>query len=400
MAMTTEEKLKLITRNLEEVLTEEELKKLIESDTPLKHYIGFEISGKLHIGYLFTCLKVKDLQDAGAEVTIWLADLHSAINDKLGGDLETIKKTAREYFQPAFSALFDSIGGDSSKLNFKLCSETYAQNPDFWFTFLEVGKATTLSRTKRSITIMGREKSDDSIETAKLFYPIMQAADIFLLQANIAHAGMDQRKVHVIAREAAMQVKTFPLKDYEGNQIKPIAIHHPILLSLSHPASSIDYEEVLTEDQDHKIDLLTKDEKEHDDNRDIAAMRMKMSKSKTEGGILIHDSSEDIKNKINAAYAPEGDIQLNPVLNWTRNLVFYDGDGSLEIKRDGKFGGDITYKDYEDLEKDYANKKLHPMDLKIAVTKWLVNKLEPARKYFEDPKRKAALEEIERLTLK
>lgn len=396
--MTTEEKLKLITRNLEETLTEEELRNLIESGTPLKHYIGFEISGKLHIGYLFTCLKVKDLQDAGAEVTIWLADLHSAINDKLGGDLETIKRMAREYFQPAFSALFDSIGGNSNKLNFKLCSETYAKNPDFWFTLLEVGKATTLSRTKRSITIMGREESDDSMETAKLFYPIMQAADIFLLQSNIAHAGMDQRKVHVVARDAAMQVKTFPLRDANGNQIKPVAIHHPILLSLSHPSASIDFEEGLSEDQNHVIDLFKKDEIEHDDNRDIAAMRMKMSKSKAEGGILIHDSPEDIRNKLDAAYAPEGDTQLNPLLNWTRNLVFYGDEGSLEIHRKEEHGGEIIYTNYGDLEKDYENKKLHPQDLKTAVAEWLIKKLEPARIYFEDLKRKAALEEIEKLT--
>jgi hypothetical protein len=40
------------------------------------------------------------------------------------------------------------------------------------------------------------------------------------------------------------------------------------------------------------------------------------------------------------------------------------------------------------------------MDLKNAVADWLIQKLEPARKYFEDPKRKAALEEIERLTAK
>src|SRR3989344_2057127 len=117
--MTTEEKFKLITRNLEEVLTPEELKQLIESDTPLKHYIGFEISGKLHIGYLFTALKVKDLQDAGAETVIWLADLHSAINDKLEGNLETIKRVARGYFTDAFKALFLSIGGDPDKLIFK-----------------------------------------------------------------------------------------------------------------------------------------------------------------------------------------------------------------------------------------------------------------------------------------
>src|SRR3990167_2923123 len=116
--MSPDEKFKLITRNLEEVLTEEELKSLIESGTPLKHYIGFEISGKLHLGSLFTLMKIKDLQDAGAETIIWLADLHSAINDKLDGNLETIKRVARGYFTDAFTALFESIGGYTSKLQF------------------------------------------------------------------------------------------------------------------------------------------------------------------------------------------------------------------------------------------------------------------------------------------
>ena len=371
--MTTDERISLITRNLEETLTENELRSLIDSGTPLKHYIGFEISGKLHLGYLFTLLKVKDLQDAGAETIMWLADLHSAINDKLDGNLDTIKKVARGYFTDAMKALFESIGGDPEKLIFKLCSETYAENPNFWFTLLEVGKSTTLSRTKRSITIMGREEPDDSLPTDKLFYPIMQAADIFLLQTNIAHAGMDQRKVHVVAREAAMHVKTNPLRDSSGNQIKPIAIHHPILLSLSGPA-------------------------EGTGDADELAMRNKMSKSKPNSGISIHDTPDEIKEKINGAYAPEGVVEGNPILNWTKNLVFYGGEGSLEIQRDEKFGGDVTYSSYEDLEKDYAEKKLHPMDLKRAVAEWLITKLEPVRKYFEDPKRKEALDEIEHLT--
>ncbi len=377
--MTPDEKFKLITRNLEETLTEEELKTLIESGTPLKHYIGFEISGKLHLGYLFTLLKVKDLQDAGAETIIWLADLHSAINDKLDGNLETIKKVARGYFTDAFKVLFESIGGDPNKLIFKLCSETYAQNPNFWLTLLEIGKTTTLARTKRSMTIMGREESDDSIPTDKLFYPIMQAADIFLLGANIAHAGIDQRKVHVVARDAAMQVKTNLLKDAKGNQIKPVAIHHPILLSLT---------------PDLNINISG------EDNRDLIAMRSKMSKSKPGSGISIHDTEEEIKQKINAAYAPEGQVEGNPILNWTKYLVFYSGTQgeTLRVQRDEKYGEDKTYLNYEDLEKDYAGKKLHPQDLKNAVAEWLIQKLEPARKYFEDPKRKAALEEITTLT--
>ena len=41
---------------------------------------------------------------------------------------------------------------------------------------------------------------------------------------------------------------------------------------------------------------------------------------------------------------------------------------------------------------------IHPMDLKNAVGQWLIKTLEPARKYFEDPKRKQALEEIQSLT--
>src|SRR5688572_28331865 len=113
--MTNEEKFNLITRNLEETLTEEDLRHLLETNTPLKHYIGFEISGKLHIGYLFQLMKIKDIQEAGGETIIWLADLHSAINDKLGGDLDTIKRMAHEYFIPAMEGLFKCIGGDSSK---------------------------------------------------------------------------------------------------------------------------------------------------------------------------------------------------------------------------------------------------------------------------------------------
>jgi tyrosyl-tRNA synthetase len=372
--MTTDEKIALITRNLEETLTQEELRALIESGTPLRHYIGFEISGKLHIGHFFQLLKVKDLQDAGAETIIWLADIHSAINDKLGGDLEIIKKVGKDYFIPAMKVLFECIGGDPEKLIFKFTSEEYAKNPDFWLTFLEMGKSTTLARNLRSITIMGREQTDD-IDSAKIMYPILQAADIFLLQVNIAQAGIDQRKVHVVAREAANHIKTFALKN-KGEQIKPIAIHAPILLGL-------DLKDFVP-----------------DGDADVMAMKTKMSKSKAGSAVSVHDSPDDIKDKLNSAFAPEGIIVGNPVLNWTRYLMFYDDGASLTVRYPEKFGGGSkTYQSYEDLEKDYAEKKLHPQDLKAAVADWLIAKLAPARGYFEDPARKQALEEITRLTL-
>ncbi len=372
--MTPEERFNLITRNLSETLTEEDLKHLLDTDTPLKHYIGFEVSGKLHIGYLFQLMKVKDIQDAGGETIIWLADLHSAINDKLGGDLDTIKRVSRDYFIPAMESLFESIGGDPKKLIFKLCSEEYAAHPEFWFTFLEMAKGTSLARSKRSITIMGREDAEDNIETAKIMYPIMQAADIFLLQANIAQAGMDQRKVHVVARDSAMQIKTNALKDSQGNQIKPVAIHTPILLGLQ------------------VQDLYIGGES------DEIAMKSKMSKSRPGSGITIHDSEDKIRETLNKAFAPEGQIENNPVLNWTKYLVFYSEDSTLTIERPEKWGGNLTFNSYNDLEKAYQDKQLHPQDLKAALAEWLIKKLAPVRSHFEDPNRKTALEELENLT--
>ncbi|MEK6846962.1 MAG: tyrosine--tRNA ligase, partial [Nanoarchaeota archaeon] len=78
--MDIKEKLELIKRNTEEILIEEELIKLLENKEKLKHYIGFEISGKIHIGTGLMCMsKVKDFMDVGIECSIFLADWHSCI---------------------------------------------------------------------------------------------------------------------------------------------------------------------------------------------------------------------------------------------------------------------------------------------------------------------------------
>ncbi len=363
--MTTDEKVKLITRNLEETLTEDELKQLIDSDTPLKHYIGFEISGKVHLGTgLATLLKIKDLHDAGAETVIWLADWHGWINNKLDGTLETASKMAGEYFAEGMKAAYLCIGGDPDTLVFKQGSELYAKKPEFWATMIKVAKATTISRMLRSTTIMGRMAGDSS-PSANLIYPAMQAADIFTLEANIAHAGTDQRNVHVVAREAAKEI------GYE----KPVAIHHHLLQGLLKPQLQ---DGGATED---------------------IKLALKMSKSNPDSAVFIHDSPDEIKRKINHAYCPEGVVELNPILDWVKWLIFYNPT-TFTIQRDEKFGGNLSYTNYEDLEKDFVEKKLHPMDLKSAVADWLIEKLAPARKYFEDPAKKQALGEIERLTAK
>lgn len=363
--MGIEEKFKLITRNLEEVLTEEELKKLIESGKPLRHYIGLEISGKAHVGWLFMMLKIKDLQEAQVETQILLADWHTWLNKKLDGTLETAKKLSRDYFEQALKALAICAGVDPNKIKFILGSELYESlGNDYWAKVVKVAKATTLSRMTRSTTIMGRKESEIS-DSAMLIYPAMQSADIFALGVNIAHAGTDQRNVHVVAREAASEL----------GEEKPIAIHHHLLQGLIQPVFT-------TDEKGEKV-------------LDIEAA--KMSKSKPDSAIFIHDSQEEIRRKINGAYCPEGEVEFNPILDWVKYLIMVNGSLFI-VHRKSEYGGDITYSSYEDLEKDYSEKKLHPQDLKAAVAEWLIEKLEPARIYFEDPKRREALKEIERLT--
>ncbi|MCI4329117.1 MAG: tyrosine--tRNA ligase, partial [Thermoplasmata archaeon] len=72
-------------RHTEEVLTREELVALFERSERPRAYIGFEPSGRLTVGHLVCARKMVDLQEAGCELTVFLADWHAWINDKLGG---------------------------------------------------------------------------------------------------------------------------------------------------------------------------------------------------------------------------------------------------------------------------------------------------------------------------
>ncbi|MCD6478483.1 MAG: tyrosine--tRNA ligase [Candidatus Diapherotrites archaeon] len=375
--MDIERRFELITRNTAEILTASDLRLFLETGVKLKHYIGFEISGKMHLGTgLMTMAKVKDFIDAKADVSIFLADWHTWINNKLGGDREVIKKIAVGYFKEGFKASMKCLGADPKKLKFVLGSELYHNNDEYWATFVEISKHTTLARIRRSITIMGR-KEGEAVNFAMLLYPPMQVADIFIQGITLPHAGIDQRKAQVIAREVALKLRINPLLDDKGNKIKPVAVHHHLLLGLSKPP----------------LWPIPKDKLQE------IWSAMKMSKSNPNSCVFIHDSEQDIRRKLNNAFCPAGVVEFNPVLDWTKYLIFRDEKSELYIERPEKFGGDITYYSYSELEKDFAEKKLHPLDLKKAVAEELIKLLEPARKHFEKPKNKAMLEELENLNI-
>jgi tyrosyl-tRNA synthetase len=263
-------------------------------------------------------------------MTVFLADWHAYINDKLGGSMENIR-TCAEYLKVCFRAL----GIEEPQARY-LYANDLVKDPAYWQLVLDVGQHASLSRTKRAITIMGRREDEADLATAKLFYPLMQVADIFHMKMDIAYAGMDQRRAHMLCRDVAPGLK----------RAKPVALHTPLLPSL------------------------------------LGAGRMemdaKMSKSKPETAVFFHDPRERVLEKISKAYCPPKELDGNPVVGIARHILF-PLNGSLKVERPAKFGGDLEFGSYDQLAAEYRQARLHPQDLKSAVARELEALLAPVR---------------------
>ena len=331
--MDITEKVDLVERPpTEEVVTHNELMELFKTNSSPKHYIGLEISGFLHLGSLIsTGFKINDFVKAGVKCTVFLADWHTLINDKLGGDWETISKVSK-YYQDAFKLVCPNA-------EIILGSKLYEEKTEYWSELLKFTKHMSLARTMRTLTIMGRSENEEKIELAKLLYPPMQAVDIHSLDVDIAHAGMDQRKIHMLVREI------FPKMKWKV----PVAVHHKLLPGLTKPADTND-SQVLS----------------------------KMSKSDPNSGVFIHNTDNEIKKKINKAWCEESNIKNNPLLEIARTVIFHEFN-EMNIERPEKFGGNVSYTNYKQLEVDFAEKKLHPGDLKQTVGNYLIKIISPIR---------------------
>lgn len=355
----------------DEIIGEERLIEFLGSGHTVKHYIGFETSGVLHLGHGIMVMRViKELQALGVECNMLMADWHAWINDKLGGDLAFMKSTAIPLFKELFHGAALVVGVDFDKLTFINASDK-VDNSDYWATVIDVARNTTLARIQRSIDIMGR-KEGETADFAKLIYPAMQAADVFYLGMHIAHGGTDQRKAYVISIDVADHLKHSPLM-LGGKRVKPVVLCSHFLQGLTPPAK----------------EMIEKDKLTYEEMADI-----KMSKSRPMSAVFLDDSPQIIAEKIKKAYCPEGVTRLNPILDWAKNISLALASKKLEVKRKMEWGGNVTYTDFETLERDFVEKKLHPMDLKNAMAISIAEILAPARDYLSSPTIKEMQEKV------
>ncbi|MDQ1371516.1 MAG: tyrosyl-tRNA synthetase [Candidatus Thermoplasmatota archaeon] len=345
--MDVERRMELATKGALEIVTEPELRTLFETNDSPSAYIGFEPSGYVHIGQFITAAKMAELQEAGVRLTVFLADWHAMINDKFGGDIKSIR-VCGDYMRECFLAL-----GVKDSARFVWANDLVGR-PEYWEKFIRICKASTLMRIKRAMTIMGRTEDEAELDASKVMYPPMQAADIFQLEADIALAGMDQRRAHMLARDAAEKL----------GWKKPVALHTPLLMSLVGSGR-------------------------------MDPVEAKMSKSDPNSAIFLHDRPEDISRKMKNAFCPP-EAENNPVLDVMRLIVFPKL-GAVNIDRPAKYGGPLSFSSYDELAKTYASKGLHPQDLKKGAADSLVTILAPVRDHFQ--KRPETIDRLKGLTI-
>jgi len=101
------------------------------------------------------------------------------------------------------------------------------------------------------------------------------------------------------------------------------------------------------------------------------------------------DSEKVVCDKFKKAFCPAGEVEDNGVLSFIKHVLFVlkeDKGEEFVVERDKKFGGNISYKNYKILERDFVDKKLHPLDLKKAVAREVNKLLDVVRKGFGDRK--------------
>ncbi|RMD58382.1 tyrosine--tRNA ligase [Candidatus Woesearchaeota archaeon] len=329
--MSVEERYKLVARNTQEIITAEELKKLLAEKKQPSIYLGTAPTSTPHIGYFVWAQKMTDFANAGFRVKLLLADLHAAL-DNTPWELVDARY---EYYKTVIPAIFKSLGADLSKIEIIKGSD-YQLTKEYVYDLLKMSTHSSVNDAMRAASEV--VKMGESPKLSGLIYPLMQSLDEEYLKVDAQFGGLDQRKILVFAREHLPKI----------GYARRIEIMSPLIPGLT--ASG------------------------------------KMSSSEPGSKIALQDDPRTVEKKIMSAYCPEKQIENNGIIAFCKYVIMVQKEDKKEtftIERPEKFGGNAQYSNYSDLEADFKSGKLHPQDLKKAVAKEINKLIEPIHKVLE-----------------
>lgn len=328
-ALGVRERLELVRRNTAEIISEEELVRILQEKKKPSVYWGTAPTGKPHIGYFFPALKIADFLKAGFKVKILLADLHAAMDNVPWSVLEKRYK----YYSKIIPVMIKAIGVNPKDLEF-VKGSNFQLKPEYMYDVLQMSSMISVHDAHKAASEV--VKLGNNPRLSGLIYPIMQALDEQYLEVDAQLGGSDQRKIMVLARE------NLPRIGYE----KRIEIMNPLIPGLT---------------------------------------GQKMSSSEPKSKIDLLDSLQEVKQKINSAECIAGEVN-NGIISFIKYVLMViksDNGEKFTIKRAEKYGGNVSYSNYEDLEDDFKTKKIHPLDLKNALAEEISKLLEEIQKNKE-----------------
>ncbi|KAM0675358.1 hypothetical protein GVAV_001183 [Gurleya vavrai] len=386
----------LITRNLQEILGDDDLKKIL-LERPLSIYWGTATTGQPHIAYFLPILKIYDFLQAGCKIKILLADIHAFL-DNMKAPIDMIEKRAI-YYEKIIKAMLKSLGiyefpniklDDFNKSeniktndfktnefndanlhkNIKSNNKNFNENSDLVNVNLnnskinlddqkkinnlifvkgsdyQLSKEYTMDLYKLSTFTTEHDAKKAGAQVVKqvknpllssLIYPSMQALDEEYLKVDAQFGGVDQRKIFTYA------MKHLPMLGYK----KRIHLMNPMIPGLNSDKMS-------SSDEFSKIDLL--------------------------------DDEKTIKKKIRKCFCEEGNKE-NGIMYLMKFIVFpiYEIKKiKVEIKR--RDLESLFFENYFEFEKSFVNKEIHPADLKENVGEFVENIVKPVREEMNKDK--------------
>lgn len=333
--MNLDEKINLITRNLEEIVDLEKLKEILKK-RDLKIYWGTAPTSIPSFAYFVPIYKIADFLKAGCEVTILFADIHAYL-DNMKSSLEQLEYRTN-YYEFIIKEMLKLVKVPIEKLKF-VKGSSFQLSKDYTFDLYKLSAIITLKGAKHAGANVVKQTENPKLSS--LLYPLLQALDENYLKVDAQFGGTDQRKIFMLARDYMPKI----------NYKKSIYLMNFLIPSLSKTG--------------------------------------KMSSSEPNSKIDFSDSNKQIKKKINKAYCVDGEIENNGLLGILKHILFINLEHEKRdfvISRDEKYGGEIIFKTYLEVEKAFELKQLNSIDLKLGISDEIIKFISKLRDKIEDKK--------------
>ncbi|MFC1918866.1 tyrosine--tRNA ligase [Chloroflexota bacterium] len=200
----------LLKRGVAEVIVEEEMTELLRSGKKLRLKEGFDPSfPDIHLGHMVALRKLRQFQELGHQVVLIVADWTAQIGDPSGASItrpmlsiEQVQANAQTYMEQFFKIV------DKEKTEVRWQSEWYEK-----FTLNDIIRLTskfTIAQLMARDDFSARYGAGQPITMAELLYPLLQAYDSVMVQADVEFGGTDQKFNLLVGRELQAMVGQRP----------------------------------------------------------------------------------------------------------------------------------------------------------------------------------------------